>query len=383
MAKVPSSILIVKTSAIGDVLQTIPILDELHAKFPKAQIDWVVEPSPAALLEAHPHLNRVLVVDTQKWRRGLLRYRFEMFNFVRELRKTTYDLLFDLQGNAKSGLITLLSRARCKAGYSWNALPEKINALATHVRLPIPQNLDVRSRYLYLVRNILERENFSFEKFSSPIFSLKGKRSFIKNDHLLSDQGEQMSMRPVLMICFGSHWENKRLSDEQLRMLLEKIANYCNPRFLFIYGSLEEEKKARQLEGLFAGSEAVGGLTLLSWQNLMSKVDLILAMDSTALHLAATTMTPTFSLFGPSSIQAYKPPGDHHHGLQGPCPYGIQFDKRCPSLRTCPTGACLRSLTHIEIFSAMQKMLDRILCVEKDLAIAGQSHHLLQSKPAQ
>lgn len=376
MAKFLSKILIVKTSAIGDVLQTIPVLEQLQANFPQAEVDWVVEPSPACLLQAHPYLNRVLVVDTQKWRRSLLHCRFEMLKFVRDLRKTSYDLLLDLQGNAKSGLITLLARARCKAGYSWDALPEKINALATHLRFSIPQHLDVRSRYLYLVRAVLEKEQFiSSETSCKPM----AKNRLLEGDHLALSREER---DPILMVCFGSHWKNKRLGDEQLKLLLQKISDYCQPKFFFVYGSLEEESKARELEALFPKGKAIGGFTLLNWQQLMDSVDLILAMDSTALHLAATTSTPTFSLFGPSSMQAYKPPGDHHRGLQGHCPYGIEFDKRCPRLRTCPTGACLQMIDHREIFCSMQEMLDRFLRFKKDFPVSLQSEDFLQSKPA-
>ena len=91
-------------------------------------------------------------------------------------------------------------------------------------------------------------------------------------------------------------------------------------------------------------------MTLPVWQRLMCEMDLICTVDSSALHLAATTNTPTYSFFGPSSSSIYKPVGDSHNSIQGPCPYGKTFAKRCPALRSCKTGACLKGLKIKELF---------------------------------
>lgn len=323
------------------MLQTFPVLSELRAHFPDAQIDWVVERPSASLLEAHPQLSNTLVLDSKKWRRAPMHHRSEIRAFFKRLRSTHYDLLFDLQGNAKSGLITLLAKAEKKIGYSWKSLPEKINALTTHQRIDVSPNLDVRSRYLHLIRSTLG---------DAP-------------QHPSLEKKREASSNFKLMVCFGSNWKNKQLTDEQLDQLLEKIHVQYEPAFIFIYGGAVEEKRARELAAKFPDAEALGGMTLLEWQQKMKEVDLVFAMDSAALHLAATVDTPTFSLFGPSSMQAYKPPGQQHRALQGSCPYNIKFDKRCPRLRTCETGACLRALSVDEIFTefSRQQMLKSLL----------------------
>ncbi len=336
-------ILIIKTSAIGDVLQAFPVLEELRAHFPQAQIDWIVEKPLASLLENTQALSHTLVVDTKKWRRRPWCCRKEILQFIRALRRTHYDVVLDLQGNAKSGFFTLFAKAKVKVGYSYRCLPEKINGLFTNSRIAVPKELDVRGRYLFVARAF-----FGLSPLPQRKPEINSKSATSSN---------------TLMVCFGSNWKNKQLTDEQLLELLSKIENYCDPHFLFIYGNSSEEKTARALEHRFAKGRALGGLSLPDWRKKMEEVDLVLAMDSAALHLAATTPTPTFSLFGPSSMQAYKPTGDHHGALQGPCPYGVKMDKRCPRLRTCSTGSCLRKLDPEAIFLAMQKMLDRFLHV--------------------
>ncbi len=112
--------------------------------------------------------------------------------------------------------------------------------------------------------------------------------------------------------------------------------------FLILWGSPKEKEQAQAIANGFIGnSTLVDPLSLPALHLLMTHVDLVISMDSLPLHLAAVAGTPTYSLFGPSLAQKYAPQGDKHHALQGSCPYGTTFEKRCPKLRTCPTGACL------------------------------------------
>ena len=101
-------------------------------------------------------------------------------------------------------------------------------------------------------------------------------------------------------------------------------------------------------------SVVVDRLPLPTWQNLMDEVDLVIAVDSSALHLCGTTSTPSFSIFGPTSQRVFKPMGERHFAVQGSCPYGRTFEKQCPVLRSCPTGACIKELTVEELFEAFQ-----------------------------
>jgi heptosyltransferase-1 len=67
--------------------------------------------------------------------------------------------------------------------------------------------------------------------------------------------------------------------------------------------------------------------------------------------LAGSTSTPTYSIFGASSAQKYKPIGTCHKAFQGECPYGKTFEKRCDILRTCKTGACIKQLQGEQLFN--------------------------------
>jgi len=349
------SILIIKTSAIGDVIQTFPVLEYLRSKFSDSQIDWVAEQGIAPLLKAHPLLDNVLEIHTKAWRKEPFSSstRAEFSSFVKQLRSTHYDLAIDLQGNTKSAVVMGSAKAKVKLGYGWDSVREKSNLLVTNRRLNVAPDLNVRLKYLQLVQGHFGDTN---------PFEAQGVRLE------LSDQErkrlEQMpKKRPLLMVCFGSKWANKRLDETTLRALLQKIAAEYAFSFLFIFGDDEEKKIADELAALFGErGTSVGNLTLPLWQALMWECDGVLAVDSAALHLCGTTQTPSFSVFGPSLACSYKPLETRHVAVQGTCPYGRIFVSRCPILRTCETGACMRGIKVDELFESFKTYMIS-LCV--------------------
>ncbi len=340
-------ILIVKTSAIGDVLQTLPVLSYLKSRYPDAQIDWVVEASSASLLKAHPDLTRVIVVHSKKWRKAPFMHRREIAETLRSLRAVSYDLLFDLQGNSKSALLTFTARAKEKVGFAFSSLPEKTNWLVTNRRFTPSAHLSRPAYYLSLVQSAFND--------SAPFTSVPLELRLTEQEQQRLDTLLPSTERPKFMVCFGSNWTNKQLEPSQLASFLAQVDAHYAPHFLFIYGNAVEKSQAEALHALFPHSQVVGEMSLAFWQRLMQRMDLLLTMDSAALHLCATTTTPSFSFFGPSSSALYKPEGEQHASFQGSCPYGRTFAVRCPVLRTCPTGACLKDAPMHELFAHFQR----------------------------
>ena len=117
--------LIVKTSAFGDVVQAYPVLHYLKSRFPEAQIDWVIEKKLASLVKAHPLVDTVIEIDAKHWKKRWWNPASVLaaFQFGRRIMQEKYDAVFDLQGNAKSGLVTFLCRAKAKVGFGWKTAP--------------------------------------------------------------------------------------------------------------------------------------------------------------------------------------------------------------------------------------------------------------------
>lgn len=123
-------ILIVKTSALGDIVHIFPSVRFIKEHFPEATIDWVIEKKNAMLVTSNPHVNRAIEIDTKGLRKNLAWK--EIKTFIKDIRKDAYDLVLDFQGNLKSGIITGLAKSPLKVGFDWNSVSEKPNLLFTH-----------------------------------------------------------------------------------------------------------------------------------------------------------------------------------------------------------------------------------------------------------
>ena len=156
---IPRSILIVKLSAIGDVIQTLPMLEALKRQYPRAHIDWVVEEDASSLLLNHPRVNRVIISRRKSWLKKVLKpgefwkTLREISRFVRELRSRHYDWIIDNHGIFKSGLVMLLSRGRRKVGFQASAgIADEGSYFFTHERYkPLSIERHALERYLDLV----------------------------------------------------------------------------------------------------------------------------------------------------------------------------------------------------------------------------------------
>jgi len=108
-------ILIVRLSAIGDVVRALPVLHVLREAFHDAQIDWAIERKAAAIVEDHPLLDDLLVFERPE---GWLESTKAFLGFCNRVRRNRYDVVMDLHGIFKSGMIAGFSRAKRRVGFA-------------------------------------------------------------------------------------------------------------------------------------------------------------------------------------------------------------------------------------------------------------------------
>ena len=329
--------LIIKTSSLGDIIQSFGALSWLQAKDPTAQIDWVVEKRFAKIVEAHPLIARTISFD--------LKGKKNLWASLRSLRQEGYETIFDLQGNCKSGILTALARGK-KVGFRLKSVREWPNVLATHMRFDVSSQTNIRLQYISLLTQYFQD--------TAEVRHIEGVRFKISSEE--KQFVDQLFLVPRIMVCPGSKWINKQLPFETLLAFLKKIHLKRKSAFLLIWGNLEEQILCQKLqEQLGECAQIAGQMNYCVWQNAMAESELVIAMDSAALHLCATTSTPSFSIFGPTSAEIFKPIGPQHLAIQGKCPYSVAFTKQCPYLRSCGSGACLRRLSADEIFQRFQE----------------------------
>ncbi len=334
-------ILIVKTSSLGDIIQCFPVLNELHHRFPGCQIDWMVESHLATVVDAHPLIHKSISIPLQKVKKALFSLSAwkDLFHSIKSLRREKYRWVFDFQGNCKSGILTKLSKGETKVGFSFLSVREWPNILSTSVRFSVPRDMNIRLQNLSLIEQFFKGSNTQVD--AGVQFKIDSK------DWIDSISKKVLPLR--VMVCPGSKWKNKQLKEETLAQFLQQIEAH----FLLVWGSPEEREYCETIQRQCKNCHIMESrLEIPELQYLMNEMDLVIAVDSSALHLCGTTKTPSFSVFGPTSSAVFKPLNPRHFAFQGICPYGKTFAKQCPILRSCPSGACIRDLSADALFKA-------------------------------
>ncbi len=139
-------ILIVRLSAIGDVVRVLPALHALRNRYPNAQIDWAVEPKSYEILSGHPALDQIHLFERTG---GILRNTGAFLAFCKLIRENKYDWVIDFHGIAKTGLLTRLSGAKLRYGFS-RPRAQELSFLSTN------KKTNLVSRYMNRIEENLE-----------------------------------------------------------------------------------------------------------------------------------------------------------------------------------------------------------------------------------
>lgn len=332
-------IVIVKLSALGDILQTLPIVPQIRAVFPDCTIDWVIEKRFQEALRGHPEIDTIITCNSKQLRsRPTVR---EIRELIKSLRRVNYDVLIDLQGNCKSGCVNLFIRAASKHGFSFRNVAEWPNILSTTHRYDLRSIPSIRAKNIAMLERIFHRpftdtrqvSLFPLEPYEKQI--LESYRNRLSRDAL------------VIMICPFSKWPNKMVNYPFLLQFLRSIRDFSPMQYLFIWESPEQRTL---VEGWISDLDnsrdlSIGNLSIPIWYHLILQSKLLIGMDSSSLHLAVLGNIPTYTFFGPSKGDVYIPKNDRHGYYQSICPHKVHFTKRCPILRSCDDGGCLKTLS--------------------------------------
>lgn len=338
------NILIVKLSAIGDVIHTLPSLAALRKHYPDAHITWVIEEAAADLIEGHPDLNRVVVSRRKGWLRELRAGRVgeplrEIFSFIREIRALPYDLVIDFHGLLKSAVIVWLSAGKRKLGY---ASLQELSGLFLNEKIPEDMTKHAVDRYLdfprYLGAHIQEAE------FFIPI----GNENAGKVDTLLATKGIGMK-DPFIAVNPIALWETKLWEDEKFARLCDRLIAEAGAKIVFTDSnpaSIDRiQAMMREPSVNLGGQTTLKDLAYLYWRAVF-----LITTDSGPMHLAAAVGTPVCALFGPTDPARTGPYGKGHLVIRNILPCSLCFRKHCDD------HACMRDMTVDDVYEKIQDM---------------------------
>jgi 3-deoxy-D-manno-octulosonic-acid transferase/heptosyltransferase-1 len=341
------NILIVKLSAIGDVIHTLPSLAALRRCYPQAHISWAVEEAAADLLLDHPMLDRVLVSRRKSWVRDLREGRDraavlrEIGGFLRTLRDRPYEIVIDFHGLFKSAVLVLLSRGKRRLGY--DSLQEG-SGLVLSEKIPEDMGKHAVDRYLDFARHL-------GCAISKPEFPIALQEAHFKRVRELLAAKAVDTTRGFVAVSPVAYWETKLWDEARFAAVCDRIVNELGMPVVFT-GESPEGPISRIRSLMQAPSASAAGETSLrELAALYRQAAVLLTTDSGPMHLAAAVGTPVVALFGPTSPERTGPYGEGHVVLREKLECSPCFRKACDTLE------CMKAIRIEEVFEAV---MDRI-----------------------
>ena len=299
----PRSIVIVKLSAIGDVLHALPAVVALKRSFPDAKIGWAVEGRAADVLAGHPAIDHLF-----RLQRGWLKSPKAVSAFRQQVRSYNADVTFDMQGLFKSMVGTMLSGARIRIGYSkpesreqsWLAYTRSVRPLASHVV----------DRHCELLSPLgVSPESIEFQMPEWPV-SRSRVQAWLE---------EMQFQRPPIVLNPGAGWTSKLWPLERFAAVARNIQKIHGLQSLVVWGGSEERVMAEKIVAASEGAARMAPPTSLQDLGEVCRLSrLCISGDTGPLHLAAALGTPCVGLFGPVPASRNGPYGSQHVTVEPP-----------------------------------------------------------------
>ncbi len=340
----PQRILIIKPSALGDVVQASAILPALRARFPAAELHWVVKRELEPLLAGRPELTSTVPFD----RHGTWR---DWWRLLRHLRRLRADLTLDLQGLARTAAMTLASRAQVRIGLQ--TAREGARFTYSHVVPDSGWNVPAHERYRAAAR---------FLGAEPPIDAgaPAGGHDVQATDWLESQL--RGLPRPLVVVHPGARWETKRWPAARFAVVAAKAARQFGAA-IGLVGSADDVAAGAEIELLLR--ELAPHAVVRNWidrtdlrqlRAVLCAADVLLCNDSGPMHLAASSGTPVVAVFTCTSPRISGPPGVQHRFVSADVPCAGGYHKRCP-LPGKANLACMDAVRPEAVFEELLAVL--------------------------
>lgn len=299
------SLLLMRLSAIGDVVNTLPAVSAVREAFPRARIGFLVEDKARDVVLGHPDLDETLVFPKRRWKGRTLRPGTwaEVRAYLRSLRAGRFQVLLDFQGNLKGGLHAALSGIPIRIGFARGHEREGSH-LFTNVHVTPPSARMLRARKFLSLLGPLGIANPKL------VWKLPDRaRSRREIERFLRGAGLPERGYAVLHPGTSERGAEKRWPAERFTELARRIQRELGLRVVVAWGPGERATA----QGIAQGSGATLALetsSLLDLAELVGRAAVYVGADSGPLHLASAVACPSVALFGPKDPGVYAPAND-------------------------------------------------------------------------
>jgi heptosyltransferase-1 len=338
-----SRFLLVRLGALGDIVHAIPVAAALRRAFPPARIDWLVSAKHRDILDLVPTIDRRVVIRD----RSAARSGASLVSAIRELRRTRYDVVFDLQGLVKSASLARLTGARRVVGFASGYLRERLaRPFYTEVYDPGGGGMyDPRERSHVVQMNLGLLTAIGIP-VGSPEFPLDQADTEIARG-MRAQAGHRYAL-----INPGAAWPNKRWPPARYGAVARALAGRRGLVSIVSWGPGEEglaQEVVRESDGAALLSPRTSIADLVA---IIRGAALMISGDTGPTHVASAVGTPVVGIYGPTRPS--------RNGPLSPEDVSISRDTvcRCHHLRRCSQERmCLLDIETAEVIDAVERRL--------------------------
>lgn len=318
-------IALIKPSALGDIIHALPVLTALRVRFPAARITWIVNTAFEPLIRHHPDLSDTLPFDRGAFRGWPWHSARYALGFAAELQRRQFDLVIDLQGLFRSGLMCLATGAGRRVGFT-SAREGSRYAYTDKVRAPGVRRIHAVDRNWKMAEAL-------------------GVGDLPRLFHIPIDPGEARAVtaelaglpRPWLAVAVGAKWTTKRWWPEHFAELLRRSQARFGGSCIFI-GAGEDTTLShvvmKRLEG--ASHDLTARTSLPRLAAFLSQCDVMVGNDTGPLHLAAALGRPCVAPYTCTRVALHGPYTSLRGVVETTVPCGGSYRKSCPDMICMP-----------------------------------------------
>jgi lipopolysaccharide heptosyltransferase II len=327
-------ILVIKLRAIGDVLLSTVVLENLRSAFPQATIDFLTEKPSRDVIEGNPAVHGILIFDS-KVQSGI--------SLIARVRARRYDLVIDLFGNPRSALVTLFSGAPYRVGYRFKWRQYCYNIVVE------PRGGEKHNTEFNL--DALRAMDLPISK--SSIFFPVGSDAIQFAERFFRDQ--KLSDRFVVALNPGGGWYTKRWPLRQFAEFGDLVAGKLGAQTLVIWGPGELPLAEEIQRSMRHPSILIPPCGLKELGAVLRRCRVMVTNDSGPMHIAAATGTPVVAIFGPTRPHLQGPFGNEAEVVQNQ----KLFCLGC-NLTKCPIGnPCMEDLSVEKVFEGFTDLMHK------------------------
>ena len=347
-------------SALGDVIQTLPILSMLREGFPDARIGWAIDTELAPAIEGHPALDYVHRCSRRSWSRALINpaqwahLHGQFGAFVDEVRTVGYDVAIDAQGLFKTALLPYLAGIKRRIGYKHGR--EFSSAFYNERYLDRKEYFDPKVSHLAHMARLAQSLGAGTvrQTIEAPTVTDSARQNV---SELLN--GAFAVDAPMVAMAPATQWVSKQWPEEHWTVLLERLLHETDLN-LIVQGSAADAIVGERILRGFAPAQLegrvcnlFGKLPIPEMYALYERVHAAVGSDSAPLHVAGAMRVPVLvGIYGPTGYRRTPPIGSPHIKL-----FSTEGELACQPChkRICPLGTteCMKRITSEEVFRAL------------------------------